>query len=211
MKWLVCAAAILLCVWGAPRDEQKLDKEGFVNLFNGKDLKDWRILGKPEAFQVIDGVIRSEAGKGGHWMYYKKKQFSDFVLRVEWRVSAKGNSGVFIRAPQKGNPWTTAYEVQISCEEPRRDALHCTGALYGYAPVNPRPDETPEKWRIYQVTCKGTKITVLVDGKKVCELDQSTKKETKEKPLKGFIGVQDSHGPEGTWVEYRSIKIKELK
>ena len=52
--------------------------------------------------------------------------------------------------------------------------------------------------------------TVKVDGKPACQLDQATKPETKDKPLEGYVGIQDSHGPEGCWVEYRSIKIKDL-
>ena len=145
-------------------------------------------------------------------MYYDKV-VTDFVYEVEWRVSPKGNSGVFIRSatPEKGNPWMTGYEVQISCEEPRRDDNHCTGALYGYASVDPRPDETPGKWRRYRITCKGPRITVEADGEKVCELDQSADEKARDKPLSGYIGVQDSHAGPGTWVEYRKIRLKELK
>lgn len=201
-----CTAAVL----AQEGESAQPDAEGFVALFNGKDLAHWKIVGDPAGFQVVDGVIRSETGGGGQWMYFDQEQFTDFILRVEWRVSARGNSGVFLRVPPEGQPWVTGYEAQISCEEPARDELHCTGSLYGYAAVNPRPEETPEKWRLYEITCVGAKITVKLDGQVVCELDQTTKEETRDKPLKGHVGVQDSHGPAGTWVEYRSIKIKEL-
>lgn len=77
--------------------------------------------------------------------------------------------------------------------------------------MNPRPDETPEKWRTTEITCKETMITVAIDGQKVCELDQDTNEKTKNKPLTGYVGVQDSHGPEGTWIEYQKVEIKELK
>jgi len=187
------------------------DEEGFVELFNGKDVSNFEIKGNQDDFAVKDGVIHCEQGGKGDWMLSKKEKFSDFVLKVEWRVSAKGNSGVFIRAGGVGVPWTDGYEVQISCEEPRRDDSHCTGSLYAFQAVDPRPDETPEKWRTFEITCKGPTIAVKVDGEKVCELDQATKDETKEKALSGYVGVQDSHGPQGTWIEYRSIKVKELK
>jgi len=189
---------------------QAAEEEGFIPLFNGKDLTGWQIVGNADGFQVISGVIRSETGWNGQWMYYKEKEFSDFVLRVEWRVAERGNSGVFLRVPPEGQPWVTGYEAQISCEQPRRDESHCTGALYGYAAVNPRPEETPEKWRVYEITCVGPQITVKLDGQQVCRLDQTTKEETQNKPLRGYVGVQDSHGPEGTWVEYRAIEIKDL-
>lgn len=209
MKWAVSILAVLLCA-GCCTGSRRTCEKGFVELFNGKNLAGWCIVGDRQGFRVVDGVIRSDAGSGGHWMYYEAKQFGNFILQAEWRVSARGNSGIFIRAPREGNPWETAYEVQISCEEPRRDELHCTGALYGYQAVSPRPDETPEKWRTYTITCRGNRITVFLDDLKVCELDQSTQDATRNKPLLGYVGVQDSHGPADTWVEYRSIRIKEL-
>jgi len=184
---------------------------GFVELYNGKDVGNFEIHDNQKDFQVKEGVIHCDAGGKGGWILYKKEKYKDFTLRVEWRVSEGGNSGVFIRAGGKDVPWTDGYEVQISCEQPRRDASHCTGALYGYKAVDPRPDETAEKWRVTEITCKGPLITVKVDDETVCELDQSKQKDTKNKALSGFIGVQDSHGPEGTWVEYRSIKVKALE
>ncbi len=191
--------------------ETEPDEAGFFSLFNGEDLTGWEIFGNEEDFQVKDGLIRSETGQGGHILYYTAHEFSDFILRVEWRVAKNGNSGVFIRS-QKDDaaPWINAYEIQISSEVPPRENLHCTGSLYGFAAVEPRPDETPEIWRSYEITCKGTHITVEVDGIKVIDFDQDSSDETREKALSGHIGIQDSHGPAGTWVEYRKIAIKPL-
>ena len=191
--------------------ESEPDEDGFVSLFNGEDLSGWDIFGNKEDFQVIDGLIRSETGQGGHVLYYTAREFSDFILRVEWRVAEKGNSGVFFRA-QKDDaaPWINAYEVQISSEEPPREDIHCTGALYGFAAVDPRPDETPEIWRSFVITCKGTHITVEVDDIKVVDFDQDSSDATREKSLSVYIGIQDSHGPDGTWIEYRKIAVKPL-
>lgn len=206
MKFAGCLLALLLCCSGAAF----ADEEGFVDLFNGKDLDDWSIQGGLTGFDVVDGVIRSETNRYGRWLYYNKKEFSDFVLKVEWRIAPKGNAGVYIRAPKLGNPTYRAYEVQISCEDPPREDLKCTGSLFSYVPPNPRPEETPEIWRTFEITCQGTMITVKLDGEQVVEHDQSTNIETKMKPLKGLIGIQDAYKP-GTWVEYRSVKIKELE
>jgi hypothetical protein len=186
------------------------DAEGYLHLFNGEDLAGWWIRGNDEDFEIVDGIIRSDTGDGGQLMYYTAQEFGDFELVVEWRVAPGGNSGVFIRAPKDGWPWETAYEVQISNEQPPRDDSHCTGSLYGYTAVDPRPDETPEQWREYVITCKGPNVKVKVDGTEVVNFDQTTQENTRDKPLKGYIGVQDSHGPEGTWIEYRTIKVKPL-
>ena len=207
-----CSLMALLALGTPVHAEPAPDAEGFIPLFNGNNLDGWKVLKNPDGFKVVDGVIRCEYGGGGEVAYYDVRTFGDFVLRVEWRVSAKGNSGVFLRAPQQDNePWNGGYEVQISNEQPPRDDSHCTGSLYGYVAVDPRPDETPGDWRSYEITCKGTQIRVVVDGTTVIDYNQESDPETKDKPLKGFIGIQDSHaGEPNTWVEYRSIAIKPL-
>jgi len=205
--------ALATCIHTSAFSESAaVDDDGFLPLFNGKDLEGWTIKGNPAGFVVEDGIIRSETGGGGHLMYYTDQEFSDFVLVVEWRVAPRGNSGVFIRADEDSmEPWSTNYEVQISSEDPPRDDSRCTASLYAYVAVDPRPDETPEQWRTFQITCKGENIQVEIDGVQVIDFDQSTLPDTKDKALSGLIGLQDSHGPEGTWIEYRTVKIKPLE
>ena len=187
------------------------DSDGYLPLFNGRDLTGWQIWKNPADFQIKDGIVRCQRGGDGQFMLYMGREFADFELVVEWRLSPKGNSGVFIRSPFREWPWDTGYEVQISNEQPPRDDMHCTGSLYGYASVQPRPDETPERWRTYVIRAVKNQITVTVDGTQVVDFDQTTTDKTRDKSLKGFIGVQDSHsGDEGTWVEYRTIKVKPL-
>ncbi len=183
-------------------------EEGFVPLFNGENLEGWVVTGNAEGFQVVDGVIHSDGNSGGHWMR-TETEYGDFILKLEWKVSENGNSGVFVRADDEGEPWLTGYEIQIS-NEPRDDA-HCTGSLYGYASVNPRPDESADTWHTFEVHCVGGHVTVISDDVKCVEFDQATNAETADKPLTGYIGLQDSHSPEGHYVEYRNIRIKTIE
>ncbi len=196
--------------WDAVMEEWEPDEDGFIHLFNGEDLEGWHIQGSSEGFSVEDGVIRSVGGLGGDWMYWDVAEFSDFELVVEWRVSEDGNSGVFIRVPPEGQPWVTGYEVQIVCETHHREDHHCTGSLYDYVAVDPRPDETPEVWREFVIRAEGDHIQVFWEGEQIIDYDQSTQERTQDKPLSGFIGVQDSHAAEGTWVEFRTIKARPL-
>ncbi len=181
------------------------DGDGFVSLFNGKDLDGWVVMGDPAGFVVKDGVIRSDGASGGLWLR-SVRQYSDFVLKVDWRVSRGGNSGVFIRCTEDGYPWVTGSEIQIS-NEPRDDA-HCTGSLYGSVAVNPRPDESADKWHTFEIRCRGRQITVLSDGVKVVDADGDKVEALKARPLSGYIGLQDSHAPKGSYIEYRNIRIK---
>lgn len=210
---IIASLVLLIACYGvlAADDAKKPDakkEEGFVPLFNGKDLSGWKVMGKEAGWTVKDGVIHSDAGKEGHWLR-SEKQFGDYILKVEWKVSEGGNSGVFIRCTEEGNPWVTGYEIQIS--NPKQDESHCTGSLYSYVPVKNRPDESAAKWHTFEIECRGSVITVKSDNV-VCidKFDQSTDEKTKNKPLKAHIGLQDAHAAAGNTIEYRNIRIKEL-
>lgn len=213
-KMLCLGLLATVSISNSLRAEDKDD--GFVKLFNGKNLDGWVIKGKAEGWQVKDGILRSEGAKGGDWVR-SEKEYGDYILKVDWKISKGGNSGVFIRIPDKGAPWQTGYEVQISNDP--RDEKHCTGALYGYAAVKPRPDESPDKWHTFEIHCVGTKIKVISDDVTVVDVDQTKLTapdekgytDPKTKALRGYIGLQDSHSPAGHYIEYRNIRIKELK
>jgi hypothetical protein len=209
MKRFRFAAVVVMLATGCAvlAEERKPSDDGFVALFNGKDLGGWVNMGKEEGWSVRDGVIHSDGAMGGNWLR-SEKEYDNFVFKVDWKVSKGGNSGVFIRAAEKGAPWVTGYEVQIS-NAPRDDA-HCTGSLYGYVAVKPRPDESPDKWHTFEIHCKDSRITVLSDGVKCVDFDQAKLEKTKDKPLKGFIGLQDAHASKGNYIEYRNVKLKVL-
>jgi hypothetical protein len=213
LKAMTCAMAGWLALAGGLYAEEKED--GFVSLFNGKNLEGWVVKGKKEGWQVKDGIIRSEGAKGGDWIR-SAKEYGDYILKVDWKISKGGNSGVFIRIPDQGAPWQTGYEVQIS--NAPRDDKHCTGALYGYAAVKPRPDESADKWHTFEIHCVGPKIKVVSDGVTIVDVDQTKLTapdekgytDPKTKALKGYIGLQDSHAAAGSYIEFRNVRIKEL-
>ncbi|HSW45491.1 MAG TPA: family 16 glycoside hydrolase [Phycisphaerae bacterium] len=182
-------------------------EDGFVSLFNGKDLAGWHVMGKPQGFEVKDGVIRSESGRGGFWLR-SDKTYCDFIIRLDWRVSKEGNSGVFFRSQLEGVPWEPGHEAQISHQ--RRDAMICTGALYDRVAADPRPDESAEVWHSYEIQCRGPNIRVFLDQVPVIDVDQRAVPVMKDFPLCGYVGLQDSHNDTG-WIEFRNIRIKELK
>jgi len=190
----------------AEKDPKK-DPEGFVSLFNGKDFSGWVSMGKKEGWQIKNGRIHSDGDAGGYWLRSEKK-YRNFIWKVDWKISKGGNSGVYIRSAKKGVPWETGYEVQIS--NAPRDDLHCTGSLYGHAAVEPRPDESADKWHTFEMRCEETHITVKCDGVRCVAFDQSKADNSKNKPLEGYIGLQDAHGSKEHYVEYRNIKIKVL-
>src|SRR5437016_3707859 len=71
MRTMTWALVGWLALAGGVRAADKDD--GFVSLFNGKDLAGWVVKGKAAGWQVKDGVLRSEGAKGGDWLRSEKE------------------------------------------------------------------------------------------------------------------------------------------
>ena len=108
MKALLIATTLCVAQLGAA-------EKGFTPLFNGKDISGWQGIEGPNTNWVAkDGILSCTGKKGSQWIA-TKKEFSNFDLRLEYKISTDGNSGVFIRAPKEGNPWVTGLEIQVYC------------------------------------------------------------------------------------------------
>lgn len=181
--------------------------EGWASLLKANSFDGWKIMGKPEGFWFTDdGVLRSESHKGGFWMRTDKK-YTNFRLRVQWKVGLGGNSGIFVRSQDEGYPWVTGTEVQISNEY--RTLAECTGAMYGMVAVCPRPDERADMWHETEVLCDGYRIKVWHDGIPIADVDARKVPSLAGRPLTGYIGLQDSHN-RSAYIEYRKVLVKEL-
>src|ERR1022692_14024 len=112
MRWLVCLVILLI-----PSLAQAGGEEGFVPLFNGKNLDGWEVRehqsGDNEKWSAKDSILTAMPGAG--WIG-TTKMYGDFVLRLEWRIPENGNSGVFIRVPDvksKLSPSQLGMEIQV--------------------------------------------------------------------------------------------------
>src|SRR5262245_49237858 len=118
---------VLLVAGTVVADDVKTDKDGFVQLFNGKDLTGWKTHpdDKDCKWEVIDGAITASGTKPGH-LFSERGDYEDFVYRVEAKINDGGNSGQYFRAPfVKSFP--TYYEAQINATH--SDKIR-TGSLY---------------------------------------------------------------------------------
>jgi len=213
-------------------------KEGWVLLFDGKTTNGWRSYQKqtfPKGWIVEEGAIkcnasgRGEAGSadGGDIVY--NKVFSNFHLKLEWKVAKGGNSGIFYLGQEKLETiWRTAPEMQVLDNVNHPDAMmgkdgnRMAGSLYDLIPANPQNAKPFGEWNSVEVICfKGT-IVHKMNGKTVLEYHLWTpewealvadSKFPKLNPdwakvaAEGLIGLQD-HGDD---VWFRNIKIRELK
>lgn len=180
--------------------------DGFVPIFNGKDLTGWVVGGNPEGFRVVDGCMHSDGGKGGNWIR-TEKLYGNYVMRLEWMLSKTGNSGIFVRSGAD----RPGFEVQLLAPwTPYRDDLHCTGSIYGHVPANPRPDETTLRWRTAEIRAEWKHVEASIDGVVTSKADYDKVETMKGMALMGYAGMQDSHTGPGEWVKFRNIEIKDL-
>lgn len=191
-------------------------EKGFVSLFNGKDLSGWQGMEGPTInWEVKDGILSCTGKQGSHWLS-TKKEFSNFDLRLEYKIPTDGNSGVFIRAPKEGNPWVAGLEIQVLDDYgPKWKDLkpdQFTGAVYAVLAPSERATKKAGEWQTMRIRCSDSKCRVWVNGKQIIKADLAKLAEkTKNVPglnrTGGFIGLQNHSSP----VFYRNIRVKELK
>ena len=168
----------------------------FRRLFNGNDKTGWTLRpGQPDHWRVENGVLIGR-GAGDSHLCSVRGDYKDFHLRVEARVSRRGNSGIFFRAPFKGS-WDTAYEAEIGTR---------TGSLIAYRRPVPQftgPHLPAHMWFTLDVIADGNHLLTKIDGKVAAEyLD--------ERPRFPVGHIILEQCDEGTVVEFRKVEIREL-
>ena len=181
--------------------------DGFVPLFNGKDLTGWQTNpGTEGSWTVTDGVLKGR-GLQQNYLYSETARFRDFHLRAEARINGAGNSGIHFRAAMPeaqrvGAP--PGYEVQIA--GPPAD-VNRTGSLMIFPSKNyllvhvADPPAPADKWFTLEIIAEGRRIIVKVDGKTLANTEHTG-------PVEGRLALQVFDA--NTVVQFRKIEIKEL-
>jgi Domain of Unknown Function (DUF1080) len=195
------------------RSDEPTPPEGFTSLFNGKDLTGWKATGKAEVWGTEKGVIYVDKGGGG-WLL-TEKEFGDFELHVEYKMSKGANSGVALRTPREGDPAYVGMEIQLIDDEGWPDKLadyQHTGSIYDVVPAAKLNNKPIGEWNTIHIVCNGSKVKVEVNGQTVVDAnleDSKEKKGAKHPGLsrgKGHVGFQSYN----TRVEFRNVFIKPL-
>ncbi|MBN1490413.1 MAG: DUF1080 domain-containing protein [Phycisphaerae bacterium] len=200
----------------APEQVATATEEGFVPLFDGKSLAGWQ--GRTEDYEAVDGMLVCKAGCRGN--LYTERQYSDFVLRLEYRVGPGGNNGVGIRAAiGKENPASTGMEIQILDDDAPKYAKlkpeQYTGSIYSAVAAKRGYTRPPGEWNAMEIRAEGPNIRVTLNGTVIVDADMDKV---------GPIRIRD-HWAEGLHnksgyialcghkdrVEFRNMEIKELK
>ena len=117
------------------------------------------------------GAIQATRGGKDPSYLVSKASYRDFELRAEFWSSDDANSGVFLRCQDRGNVTDeNCYEANIFDQRP--DPTYGTGAIVKVAKVSPMP-RAGDRWNVMEVTARGTRLTVTLNGQKTVEVDDS--------------------------------------
>ncbi|HEX9185980.1 MAG TPA: DUF1080 domain-containing protein, partial [Vicinamibacteria bacterium] len=191
--------------------------EGFSPLFNGRDLEGW--TGNLAGYAVEDGAIVVHPERAGGNLY-TEKEYSDFVLRFEFKLTPAANNGLGIRAPLEGDAAYVGMELQILEDGSPvywdLQPYQYHGSIYGIVPARRGVLKPVGEWNAEEVTVDGRRVTVVVNGVTVvdADLDEATAGGTmdgKDHPglrrTSGHIGFLGH----GSIVAFRKIRIRELR
>lgn len=211
---ILATACLVLTATGASAAElsEKEKAEGFVSLFNGRDLDGW--IGAKKGYVVDDGVLVCLKQGGGN--LFTAKEYDDFVFRFEFKLTPGANNGLAIRAPLEGNAAFAGMELQILDDSSERyktlKPYQRHGSLYGVVPAKEGHLKPVGEWNSQEVTANGRKIKVVLNGETILDADLD-----KVKPLDGrdHPGLERSKGHigflgHGARIEFRNIRLKEL-
>lgn len=198
---------------------------GFVSLFNGRDLSGWKgLVGNPVTrskmteqellqaqaaanmdmrndWKVEDGLLIF-TGHGNNLC--TEKQYGDFEMFVDWKITEKGDAGIYLRGSPQVQIWDTS----------RREvgAQVGSGGLYNNQKNPSKPslvaDNKIGEWNHFHIIMKGEKVTVYLNGKLV--VDNVTLENYWDRKIPIFTKEQIELQAHGTYVAYRNIYVREI-
>jgi hypothetical protein len=207
-------------------------ERGFTSLFNGKDLTGWvygRRAGGAEnrtgrGYQVENGVLFTTKEDGGN--LFTEKEYADFVLRFDFKLTPNANNGIGIRAPLEGDAAYAGIEIQVlddsGSEYTKLRPAQYHGSVYHMFPAKRGFQKPLGDWNSEEITANGRQITVKLNGVTIVDanLDDVKDEELLAKHRnvtrpEGSRGIANTKGHigllgHGTRVEFRNLRIKEL-
>lgn len=181
-------------------DQVKNDesKSGWIELFNGKNLDNWFVKGKA-TWEVKDGIM---IGDGGMGHIYTDAIATDFEIEGTFKISEKGNSGLYFRAnPPEDDPdnWPRGYEAQIDNHQDAHTA-------WMWKPGNPTAKANKliskdNEWFTMRVKMVGDQMQIWVNDELMTEYKDTDY-------TKGHFAIQ-GHNP-GQTIEIKKIAYRDL-
>ena len=197
--------------------------QGWIQLFDGKTLNGWMTSDRqPSQRPVEDGALSPR--RCGAYLLLHEKQWSNFILALDFKISKGCNTGIFFRTwpltPRPGRD--VAFNgIEIAIDDTTGAGYHDTGALYDLVKPTKHAVRPAGQWNHLVLTCDDNLIEVELNGELVTKMDLDQWPEMNRRPdgsrhkfdvayalhpRRGYLGFQD-HGAD-CW--YKNIKIKPL-
>jgi len=198
--------------------QKKSTESGFTKLFNGTDLNGW--IGNKQSYQVVDGAIMVHPNKGeGGGNLYTSKEYENFILRFEFKLTPGANNGLGIHAPLEGDAAYEGMEIQILDNTAEKYAdLHpyqYHGSVYGVIPAKKGYLNPVGEWNEEEIWVDGSKIKVTLNGKVIVDGDYLEAGKNGTMDHKDHPGLLRKTGHigflgHGDVVSFKNLRIKEL-
>lgn len=222
VRCLAAQVALALLVAGSLLSAVEAD-EPFVELFADGSTRGW-VEEQHEFFKakhanartwsVKDGVVHCDGSLGNCGFLRYDRKLCDFVLRLEFRMAEKCNSGIGLRAAV---PYTTlkpntlpsnvGLEFQIA-DDPRDPiSQQSSGAFYGKHPPLKRAMRPAGEWNELEIECRGSKIRATLNGQVVQDVDTLEVEALRDRPLCGYLSLQN-HGHN---IDFRRVRLKVIE
>jgi serine/threonine protein kinase len=197
-------------------------QDDWVALWNSKDLEGWVAFGGPEDIWRVDPKekVLYTSGTDKGWLM-TVKEYTNFEVRLEYRLTPRAHSGLVLRSPLQGIPFYSGMKIQLwddawykSQPKPTVPA-ELTGALFdvvGPANLAREAARPPGEWNKLHVLLRGRQLTVDINTMTVLKasLDDYKEQPTTKHPglqrTKGHLGLQSQTGR----VDFRDLAVHEL-
>lgn len=194
------------------------DADGWVSMFNGKDLTGWKSNEEtPDSFSVEGGAIKVSSGRA-HLFYVGPNgdaKFTDFEFKGKVKHMPGSNSGLYIHTEYQDKGWPEkGYECQVnstSHKDPKK-----TGGLYGVQDVLDTAPVNDDEWFDYSIKVEGKRIVISINGKVTADFTEpadwdpatALKNMAGRKLNSGTMAIQ-AHDPKSV-VYFKDLYIKAL-
>lgn len=184
------------------------------SLLDGDTLTHWEGAGQPAevCWELKEGVLHCTQGKGP-WLR-SREQYGDFNLRLDYRLGAGGNSGVYVRVPANGNHHRAddqqppaGFEVQILDDAAPKHAklkdYQYSASVYDIAAAHPRNSRPAGEWNTLEINCRGQHVTTTHNGRIVVNITATDHPLLNLRQEKGYLGLQNH----GAGVDFRNMRL----
>jgi len=200
-RLLIAATALLLAACSSM--PAWVPGSGWTTLIDGDKGMDNFVRVGDANWRSEDGAIVADKGKGGFLM--SKESYGDFQLRIEFWAAHDANSGIYMRCSDPKNLTDkTCYEANIFDQRP--DQTYATGGIVHRGKVM-QPVKAGGKWNVYELTAKGSTMSVMLNGTKTSEINNV---EFPRGPIALQYGTLPPSGAPGGIIKFRKVQIRSL-